>query len=59
VIYPTGLDRPFQAVQNGEILLYHQDEFDENPLPGMLRCWSSKGGQRKVPTPDANQSAMA
>lgn len=57
VIYPVRLDRPFQTVQNGEILLYHQDKIDYDLLPGNLRCWSKKGGQRQVP--DANQNAIA
>jgi transposase len=39
----------------GEILLYYQDEIDLNLLPGIMRCWTLEGVQRKVPTPGVNQ----
>jgi transposase len=44
-----------KQAKNGEILLYYQDEIDLDLLPGILRCWTLKGAQRKVPTPGANQ----
>lgn len=44
-----------QQAKNGEILLYYQDEIDLNLLPGILRCWTLEGVQRKVPTPGVNQ----
>ena len=43
-----------QAIK-GEILLYFEDEIDLNLLPGILRCWTQRGSQRKVMTPGANQ----
>jgi putative transposase len=44
-----------KAAKNGEILLYFQDEIDLNLLPGVLRCWTLQGTQRKVMTPGVNQ----
>jgi transposase len=44
-----------KQAKNGEILLYYQDEIDLNLLPGILRCWTLEGVQRKVPTPGQNQ----
>lgn len=44
-----------KQAKNGEILLFYQDEIDLNLLPGILRCWTLKGVQRKVPTPGANE----
>jgi transposase len=44
-----------KQAKNGEILLYYQDEIDLNLLPGILRCWTLQGVQRKVPTPGVNQ----
>ena len=40
--------------KNGELLLYFQDEIDLNLLPGILRCWTLRGSQRKVMTPGLN-----
>jgi transposase len=44
-----------KQAKNGEILLYYQDEIDLNLLPGIIRCWTREGVQRKVPTPGQNQ----
>lgn len=44
-----------KQAKNGEILLYFQDEIDLNLLPGILRCWTLRGSQRKVMTPGLNQ----
>ena len=44
-----------KQAKNGEILLYYQDEIDLNLLPGILRCLTLTGAQRKVPTPGVNQ----
>lgn len=44
-----------KQAKNGEILLYYQDEIDLNLLPGIMRCWTLEGVQRKVPTPGLNQ----
>ena len=44
-----------KQAKNGAILLYDQDEIDLNLLPGLLRCWTQKGVQRKVMTPGVNQ----
>jgi transposase len=44
-----------KQAKNGEILLYYQDEIDLNLLPGIMRCWTMEGVQRKVPTPGQNQ----
>ena len=44
-----------KQAKNGELLLYYQDEIDLNLLPGIMRCWTLEGTQRKVPTPGVNQ----
>ena len=44
-----------KQAKDGKILLYYQDEIDLNLLPGILRCWTQKGSQHKVPTPGTNQ----
>jgi len=44
-----------KQAKTGEILLYYQDEIDLNLLPGILRCWTLQGVQRKIPTPGVNQ----
>jgi transposase len=49
------LKRCQKQARNGEILLYYQDEIDLNLLPGIMRCWTLEGVQRKVPTPGVNQ----
>lgn len=43
-----------KQAKHGEILLYFQDEIDLNLLPGILRCWTQQGTQRKVMTPGVN-----
>jgi transposase len=48
------LDHYKQQAKNGEILLYFEDEIDLNLLPGILRCWTLRGSQRKVMTPGVN-----
>ena len=48
------LERYKQQAKHGEILLYFQDEVDLNLLPGILRCWTLQGTQRKVMTPGVN-----
>jgi transposase len=49
------LEKYKKAAKDGEILLYFQDEIDLNLLPGVLRCWTLCGSQRKVMTPGVNQ----
>jgi len=49
------LEKYKKQAKNGEILLYFQDEIDLNLLPGILRCWTLRGSQRKVMTPGLNQ----
>jgi len=49
------LEKYKKQAKNGEILLYFQDEIDLNLLPGILRCWTLVGTQRKVMTPGVNQ----
>jgi len=49
------LDKYQKQAKHGEILLYYQDEIDLNLLPGIMRCWTLEGVQRKVPTPGQNQ----
>lgn len=44
-----------KQAKNGDLLLYYQDEIDLNLLPGIMRCWTREGVQRKVPTPGQNQ----
>jgi len=40
--------------RRGEIVLLYEDEVDLDLLPGVLRCWTKRGQQRKVPTPGQN-----
>lgn len=49
------LKRYQKQAKTGDILLYYQDEIDLNLLPGIMRCWTLEGVQRKVPTPGVNQ----
>jgi putative transposase len=49
------LKRYQKQAKNGEILLYYQDEVDLNLLPGIMRCWTLQGVQRKISTPGLNQ----
>jgi transposase len=48
------LKRYKKQAKNGEVLLYFEDEIDLNLLPGILRCWTLRGSQRKVMTPGVN-----
>jgi transposase len=48
------LEKYKKQAKNGEILLYFEDEIDLNLLPGILRCWTPRGSQRKVMTPGKN-----
>lgn len=49
-----ALEKYKKQAKKGEILLYFQDEIDLNLLPGILRCWTLCGSQRKVMTPGLN-----
>jgi len=49
------LEKYKKQAKTGEIWLYFQDEIDLNLLPGILRCWTLRGTQRKVMTPGLNQ----
>lgn len=55
--YQAKLDK-LQACQEqakgGEIILLYEDEVDLNLLPGVIRCWTVKGKQRKIETPGQN-----
>jgi transposase len=48
------LDHYKRQAKTGEIALYFEDEIDLNLLPGILRCWTLRGSQRKVKTPGVN-----
>ena len=48
------LEKYKKQAKNGEILMFFQDEIDLNLLPGILRCWTLQGTQRKVMTPGQN-----
>ena len=48
------LEKYKNQAKNGEILMFFQDEIDLNLLPGILRCWTLQGTQRKVMTPGQN-----
>jgi hypothetical protein len=41
--------------RRGQITLLFVDEIDLNLLPGVWRCWTRVGEQRRVPTPGTNQ----
>lgn len=43
-----------KQARSGDILLYYQDEIDLNLLPGIMRCWTLEGVQRKAPTHGQN-----
>jgi len=45
--------------RRGEIILLFEDEVDLNLLPGIIRCWTRRGEQRKIPTPGQNQKRYA
>lgn len=58
---PTYADKANELVRlqdqakRGEIVLLYEDEVDLNLLPGVVRCWTRKGEQRKIPTPGTNK----
>jgi putative transposase len=41
--------------RQGEITLLFEDEHDLNVLPGVIRCWTRVGEQRKIPTPGTHR----
>ncbi len=43
-----------RRAEAGEIDLYYEDEVDLALLPGVMRCWSKQGQQRKTETPRQN-----
>ncbi len=43
-----------EQARKGELILLYEDEFDLNLLPGVTRCWTKVGKQRKVLTPGQN-----
>jgi len=43
------------SAQRGEVILLYEDEVDLNLLPGVTRCWTRVGKQKKVPTPGVNK----
>ena len=43
-----------EQARRGEIILLFEDEFDIHLLPGVTRCWTKQGQQKKVPTPGKN-----
>lgn len=40
--------------REGKRILLYADEFDINLLPGVIRCWTRRGSQRKILTPGQN-----
>jgi len=44
-----------EQARRGEIILLFEDEIDIHLLPGVTRCWTKQGQQKKVPTPGKNQ----
>jgi transposase len=43
-----------QMARDGKMILLYEDEIDLNLLPGILRCWTHRGSQRKILTPGKN-----
>ncbi|HZK67643.1 MAG TPA: IS630 family transposase [Chloroflexota bacterium] len=43
------------SARQGDIILLYEDEVDLNLLPGVIRCWTRLGEQRKVFTPGTNK----
>lgn len=43
-----------KLAQEGKMILLYEDEIDLNLLPGIIRCWTRRGSQRKVLTPGQN-----
>ena len=40
--------------REGKMILLYEDEIDLNLLPGIIRCWTRRGSQRKILTPGQN-----
>jgi hypothetical protein len=53
------LERLKEQARRGEIILLFEDEIDIHLLPGVTRCWTKQGQQKKVPTPARTRSSMA
>lgn len=51
----TAIEELQRRAEAGEIDLYYEDEVDLALLPGVMRCWSKCGHQRKIETPRKNQ----
>jgi transposase len=43
-----------QLARDGKMILLYEDEIDLNLLPGIIRCWTHRGSQRKILTPGQN-----
>lgn len=43
-----------RRAREGKIILLYEDEIDLNLLPGVMRCWTKRGSQKKVLTPGKN-----
>ncbi|HVX57184.1 MAG TPA: IS630 family transposase [Candidatus Saccharimonadales bacterium] len=43
-----------QQARDGKIVLVYEDEVDLHLLPGVTRCWTRKGRQKRVRTPGKN-----
>lgn len=43
-----------EQARAGNVVLLYEDEVDLNLLPGVMRCWTRRGSQRKVRTPGKN-----
>ena len=44
-----------EKARRSEMILLYEDEVDLNLLPGVIRCWTPRGQQRKILTPGQNQ----
>ena len=49
------LEEHKEQARRGEIELLFEDEVDLNLLPGIVRAWTRRGEQKKIPTPGQNQ----
>lgn len=49
------LKRCQEQARQGKMILLYEDEVDLNLLPGVIRCWTKRGQQRKILTPGQNQ----
>jgi transposase len=43
-----------QLARDGKMILLYEDKVDLNLLPGIIRCWTRRGSQRKILTPGKN-----